>query len=341
MSGRTPNLVLLLLLFGTILGFSWYAPRFATASNFENLMSGFSFMAILTMGQTFPILVRGIDLSVGAIVGLVGMIIFDLSQIFGLPGYLVLAIALVASVLAGVLNGLLIVLFRLPPFIATLATLAAYRGLIFAISGRQLYPELASKPITDSTITAFETYFDIGQSIGLSSLLPIPWFPLSFFIMIGVFIALHLLLEMSVLGRNVMAVGGNAEAARLAGINVGLTTICAYALSGLTAGIAAILLVARLTTATETLGSGMELTAISAAVIGGVSLMGGVGNVIGPMLGAFFLGVVLIGLTLLGISQFVQQILTGIILLAAVGADVLASSYKRNRDQVKQGGEAA
>lgn len=319
---QRPAILALLVFFALTMGFfCLFAPRFATASNIENLMSGFSFVAILAVGQSFPILMRGIDLSVGAIVALTGMIAFDLSLIFHVPGYLVLFLSLIAAAAAGALNGLLVVGLRLQPFIATLATLAAYRGLVFAISGRQLMPELSTTPITDHWITGLETYFDLGSALGLSNYMRLPWFPLAFFILLALLLFFHVMLHATLLGRDIYTVGGNQEAARLAGIPTGRIIILAYALSGLCAGIAALLLVARLTTSTESLGNGMELTAIAAAVIGGVSLQGGVGSVCGPAIGAFLLGVVLVGLTLLGVSQFVQQILTGAILLAAISYD--------------------
>lgn len=310
------------LFFLVVLGFfCLFAPHFATASNFENLMSGFSFVAILAIGQSFPILLRGIDLSVGAILALVGMVTFDLSLMFGWPGFLILPAALLTGTLAGALNGAMIVVVRLPPFIATLSTLAAYRGLVYAISGRQLVPGLSTTPITDHWITGLETYFDVGAALGLHRVLKTPWVPLSFIIMLSTLVAVQILLSATKFGRDLYTVGGNAEAARLAGIPVGRTIIAAYAISGFCAALASLLLVARLTTATESLGMGLELSTISAAVIGGVSLSGGVGNAVGPVVGAFLLGAVLIGLTLLGISQFVQQILTGAILLVAICND--------------------
>jgi ribose/xylose/arabinose/galactoside ABC-type transport system permease subunit len=331
MTPRPETLALLLFFAATFLLFSLFAPRFASAGNMENLMSGFSFLAILAIGQAFPILVRGIDLSVGAIVALTGMVTFDLSLIFGLPGYIVIPLALLAATSAGAINGALVVFLRLPPFIATLATLAAYRGLVYSISGRQLVPSLSTSPIRDPWITGLESYFDIGALTGLSSFVRMPWFPLSFFIMLGLLVLLQFVLVATRFGRDVYAVGGNQEAARLAAVKVGRIVIAAFAISGFCAGVAALLLVARLTTATEQLGMGMELTAIAAAVIGGVSLQGGRGTLFGPALGAFLLGVVLLGLTLLGVSQFVQQILTGVILLAAVGSDRLI--YLRRQRQ--------
>lgn len=308
------------------------APRFASASNFENLMAGYSFVAIVAMGQAFAILLRGIDLSVGAIVALAGMVVFDASLIAHLPGWLVLPLAVAATTLAGALNGWLVVGLRLQPFIATLATLAAYRGLVFAISGRQLVPALSTTPVTDPWIVGLETYFDVGAALGLQEVITLPAIPLSFVVMLILLALFEALLRFTRVGRNLLAVGGNPEAARLAGIAVARHIVLAYALSGLCAGVAALLLVARLTTATESLGSGLELTVIAAAVIGGVSLRGGSGTMWGPVLGAFLLGVVLLGLTLYGISQFVQQILTGAILLGAVAhARWLARRRDRGR----------
>lgn len=333
--------ITLICFFVAVLGFfTIYAPRFGTATNFENLMAGFSFVAILAMGQAFPILLRGIDLSIGAIVALVGMVVFDLTLMFQVPGYIILPVALLVGSLAGALNGALVVYLRLQPFIATLATLAAYRGLVYSISGRQLVPGLSTTPITDPWIRGIENYFDVGAWTGLSKLIPTPWFPLSFFLMLGVFVVFQVVLLATRFGRDVYTVGGNAEAARLAGINVGGITIAAYAISGFCAAIAALIMVARFTTSTEALGTGTELTAIAAAVIGGVSLAGGIGSMFGPALGAFFLGVILLGLTLLGVQQFVQQIITGLILLAAVGYDRLLV-LRRTRKRMANLAEAA
>lgn len=312
-------------------GFCLAAPNFASAGNFENLMAGYAFIGILAIGQSFPILLRGIDLSVGAILALVGMCIFDLSLIFGLPGWAILPLALLIGTLAGAINGLMVTVLRLSPFIATLATLAAYRGLVYAISGRQLVPELSTKPITDRWITGFETYFDLARLLGLKGVVKLPWVPLSFLILLATLLVFHVLLTRTRFGRDLYTIGGNPEAARLAGIKVARLTVAAYAISGFCAGLAAILLVARLTTSTEALGEGIELTAIAAAVIGGFSLSGGMGRLVGPVIGTFLLGVVLIGLTQMGISPFVQQILTGVILLVAVGNDRLQTLRAERR----------
>lgn len=301
--------------------FCLFANNFSTSMNAENILAGYSFIAIIALGQMFPITARGIDLSTGSIVALAGMVIYDCMLIFELSGWVSIGLGILAATLAGALNGILIVRFNLQPFVATLATLAGYRGLVYAISGRQLYPELATTPLRDPAVKALNEFYDIGSWTGLDQFFQTPWIPVSFFVLLGVMIALFVLLTLSPYGTALKATGGNYEAARLAGLPVRTITISAYAMSGLLAGIGAVLLVSRLTTSTESLGIGMELTAIAAAVIGGTRLQGGKGNVLGPVLGAFLLGIILVGLTLMGISQFVQQMLTGGILLAAVGYD--------------------
>lgn len=331
MSLRPATATLILFFVATFAFFCVSAPRFATATNIENLLSGYSFVAILAMGQAFPILVRGIDLSIGAIVGLVGMVVFDLALIFHVPGYMIVPVALVVGTLAGILNGALVVYLRLQPFIATLATLAAYRGMTYSISGRQLMPDLTTTAITDRWIVGIETYFDVGSWLGISKVMPMPWFPLSFVIMLALFAVLQTAILSTRFGRDLYTVGGNYEAARLAGINAGRIIICAYAIAGFCAAVTALIMVARFTTSTEALGTGMELTAIAAAVIGGVSLTGGIGSAFGPAVGAFLLGAVLLGLTLLGVGQFAQQIITGAILLAAVGYDRMLLLRRQRR----------
>ena len=294
-------------------------PRFASASTAEDLMSGYSFIAIVAMGQAFAILVRGIDLSIGAEVALAGMVAFDASLILHLPGWSVLLLSMGAGVVAGALNGFLVVFLRLEPFIATLSTLAAYRGLVFAISGRKLVPQLSTSAITDPWIVGLETYFDIGGALGVpQGVVRLPSIPLSFVVMLSLLAVFQFLWSRTRIGHDLRAIGGNPEAARLAGIPVAPRILLAYMLCGLCAGIAGLLLVARLTTATEALGNGLELTAIASAVVGGVDLRGGRGSAWAPALGAFLVGVVLMGLTLFGVSPFVQQILTGAILLGAV-----------------------
>ena len=156
MTSRSATFTLLVFFAATFGVLSLFVPRLASAGNLENLMAGFSFVAILAAGQSFPLLLRGIDLSIGAIVALAGMVTFDLVLIFHVPGWLVIPAALATATLAGAFNGVLIVGLRLQPFVATLATLGAYRGLVFTISGRQRVPGLSTTPIRDPWIIGLE-----------------------------------------------------------------------------------------------------------------------------------------------------------------------------------------
>ena len=321
------NLVIVLLTVGMYAFFSLTANRFFTYSNLENLLAGYSFLAIVAVGQGLVIMARGIDLSVGSIVALSAMVLFDVVMIFEMGGVAAIILALLAATLAGALNGVLIVYLRLQPFVATLATLATYRGLVFAISGRQLYPELSSKAVRDPVVRWLGDFVEVEAWLG--DFVALPWIPSSFFILLLYVCLVGLALWRTQWGLNLRTYGGNPEAAHLAGLNTKRLLISVYALCGFSAGLAGVILVGRFTTATEALGSGMELTAIAAAVIGGIGLLGGTGGVIGPVFGAFLLGILLIGMTLLGTSQFYQQILTGMILIAAVGYDRFVSARRR------------
>jgi len=312
-----PNRELVLFFLLTVAVFSYFSASFRTTGNLENILIGFSHMGILAVGQTFPILLGGIDLSVGAIVALAGMIAFDCFMIYNLPGQVVIPIMLTAATAAGAINGLLIVKLRLQPFIATLATMAAYRGMTYAISGRQIFPELATQPIRDTFLLGFDDY--IGNV------------PYAFFLLIVLAALCQFVLSATKFGRDLYTVGGNIEAARLSGIKVGRSIVAAYAISGFCSGLAALVLISRMTTSQENLGIGIELTAIAAAIIGGVSLQGGVGNVIGPVIGAFLMGVILIGLNLVGVTTYAQPVLTGVILLVAVYYDRLLALRRTGR----------
>ncbi len=306
---RLPNRELVLFFLVTVAVFSFFSESFRTSGNFENILVGFSHMGILAIGQAFPILLGGIDLSVGAILALAGMIGFDCFLIYGLPGQVVIPIMLGAATAAGAINGLLIVKARLQPFIATLATMAAYRGVTYAISGRQIFPELATQPIRDRLLLGFDDY--LGH------------FPYAFFLLIALAAAGQFVLSATKFGRDLYTVGGNIEAARLSGVRVKRAIVASYAISGFCAGLAALVLISRMTTSQENLGIGIELSAIAAAIIGGVSLKGGIGNVIGPGIGALLMGVILIGLNLVGVTTYAQPVLTGMILLGAVYYDKL------------------
>ena len=185
--------------------------------------------------------------------------------------------------------------------------MASFRGLTYAISGRQLFQNLTVLAIKDPT------YLSIDGSLG-----PVP---LTFIYLVITTIITYFLLHNTKLGMEMYAVGGNENAARLAGVNVSCVKIVAYMISGVCAAIAALILTSRMQTSPEGLGLGFELSAIAAAVIGGVNMQGGIGNTPGPALGAFLIGTIYIGMTLLGVTQYAQPVVAGIILISAVGYD--------------------
>jgi ribose/xylose/arabinose/galactoside ABC-type transport system permease subunit len=305
--GRSSTAGLALFYLLVLIIFSVVSSKFRTEDNLQNLLIGFSHIGILAIGMSFPIIMAGIDLSIGSILGMVGMIVFDLSVISGLPGPLILVVALASGTLLGAFNGFLIVRFRLSPFIVTLAAMAAWRGVTYWISGRQLYPELAVRPIDDPLLNNIDSF--VG---------PIP---LAFIYLIVIGVAAYLFMQKTKLGRDIYSVGGNERAAYLAGINIVRAHIVAYAISGFCAAVAALILTSRLLTSPEDLGSGIELSAIAAAVVGGVSLQGGVGGSLGPILGAFLIGTVYIGMQLEDVTTYAQPVVAGVILIGAVAYD--------------------
>ena len=311
---RSANLGLLWFYLVIIVVFSLLSPPFRTLGNLQNLLSGFSHIGIMAVGMAFPLLLGGIDLSVGAIMGLVGMVMLDSIMLLGVPGWAAVPIGLAVGALAGLINAALIVRLGLQPFIATLATMVAYRGITYTISGRQLVPELSVLAITDPFYTS------IDGAIG-----PVP---LAFLYLVVIAALTYLLLRYTRFGMDVYAVGGNETAARLAGINVNRVKVAAYTISGVCTAMATLILTSRLTTSTEDLGFTFEMSAIAAAIIGGVSLRGGVGSTIGPALGAFLIGTIYVGLTLVGVTTYAQPVVVGVVLIGAVGYDRLMASRR-------------
>ena len=249
------------------------------------------------------------------------MTVFDLSLITRAPGIVAIVAALVAGAALGGLNGLLIVRLRVSPFIVTLAAMATWRGTTYAISGRQLHRDLSVAPITDKLLLW------IDKSFG-----PIPR---AFVYMLLLGLAAYWVPQHTEFGHDIYSVGGNEGVAYPAGIDVARVKITAYAISGLCAEIAALILTSRLSTSPEDLGTGFELSAIAAAVVGGVSLLGGVGGTLGPIIGAFLIGTVYIGMQLENVTTYAQQVVAGVILIGAVGFDRYRQVRKRH-EMLKQ-----
>jgi ribose transport system permease protein len=283
-------------------------PHFLTVSNLLNVLEQTSINAVIAVGMTFVILSAGIDLSVGSVLALAGVVMATLlHQQWPVPAAILGG--LVVGFVFGALNGIAIAWGRLPPFIATLGMMSIARGCAL------LFTE--GRPVS-----GFGQAF---RSLATARLLGIPS---PVVITAAVYIVARFVLSSTRFGRYVYAIGGNEEATRLSGVNVRLHKIFVYGVSGLTSGIAAILLTARLNSAQPIAGIMYELDAIAAVVIGGTSLAGGEGGVGGTLIGALIMGVLRNGLNLLGVSSFLQQVVIGVVIVVAVLLDTVLKSRR-------------
>ncbi len=309
--------VLLLLL----ILFSLLAPSFLTANNLSILVKHVALTAILAIGMTFVILTGGIDLSVGSVAGLGGMVAgYVLTQGISFGGpvhyppvYLAMLAALLVCCAVGFLNGWLVSKAGVAPFIATLGTLYIARGAALLLSNGKTFPELAGETSRGNTGFTF-----LGQNFLFG--LPIPvW------IMCALFAIAALVAAKTPFGRHVYAVGGNERAARLAGIQVPRVKLVTYIVSALCAAFVGLIIASQLEAAHPATGESFELNAIAAVVLGGTSLMGGRGSITGSLIGAFVIGVLADGLVMLGVSEFWQMVIKGIVIVLAVAIDQLQS----------------
>jgi ribose transport system permease protein len=285
------------------------SPHFLTVSNLLNVLEQTSINAMVAVGMTFVIISGGIDLSVGSVLALAGVVLASaLSAGVPLPAAIVLA--LVVGAACGVANGLLVSFGRLPPFIVTLGMMSVARGaaLMWA-EGRP--------------ISGFSESF---RAIATDRVLIVPSPVL---ITAVVYLGAHFVLARTVFGRATYAIGGNEEAARLSGVAVGFHKTLIYGVSGLMSGAAAVLLTARLNSAQPTAGTMYELDAIAATVIGGTSLLGGEGTLAGALIGALIMGVLRNGLNLLNVSSFFQQVVIGLVIIGAVLVDTMLKRRRR------------
>ena len=277
------------------------SPHFLTVSNLMNVLEQTSINAVIAVGMTFVILSGGIDLSVGSIVAISGVVLASvLRSNGGVPA--ALAAGLGVGIACGMINGLLVTVGRLAPFIATLGMMSVARGLAL------LYTD--GRPIS-----GFAAGF---RALATSRVGPIP---VPVILALAVYVIAHVVLRRTRFGRYVYAIGGNEEAARLSGVPVRFHKTMVYALSGVTSALAAVLLTARLNSAQPIAGMMYELDAIAATVIGGTSLLGGTGTIGGTLIGALVMGVLRNGLNLLGISSFLQQVVIGVVIVGAVLVD--------------------
>ena len=280
-------------------------PAFLTADNANDILLNISILAIVALGQTMVIITHGIDLSVSSMIGLVAMMVsFVVKQNQGISLVFVVLLGLALGAVLGTFNGLIITYGKVPPIIATLGTLSIYRGLVFYYS-------------QGTWINSFELpesfkLLSKGTPLGLPNMV---------IIAIIVAVIVYYFLNYTRTGREIFAVGSNPEAAQLAGIRKDRTLFLVYLLSGIACGLAAVLWASRFESAQTNTALGFELQTVAAAVVGGVSISGGVGTVPGVLLGALLLGIIQNALTIVRISPFWQLAAQGLLILIAVVTD--------------------
>lgn len=307
LAGRLGELGPVIALVALVALYSVIAPNFLTVFNLTNVLTQVSIVAIAGVGMTMVILVAGIDLSVGSVVALSGCLAALTLTSTGAThslGNAAVAVLVATGVgmLVGLINGLLVTIGQVPAFIATLATLVAVRGVALLIT------QAAPVPIPEGP------YIEIGR--GFVGPVPVP-----VIIMLAVFAVGYIILHRMRIGRRIYAVGGNIEAARLSGVRVNRVLIFVFAASGLCAGISAVVVSSKLAGGLPAGANGFELDVIAAVVVGGTSLFGGRGRLLGTFVGALLIGVLGNGLVLMNVSDYWQRILTGAVIVGAVILD--------------------
>jgi ribose transport system permease protein len=314
-------------------GDTYTVNKFFRADNLDNLVKNASFFAIMAVGATFVVITGGIDLSVGSIYCLAAVCGAMFLHYFGPSGpgagaspYWVVpaavAICLGVGAICGAINGMGIVLLGVHPFVITLGTMAIYRGIAFVMTKAQAYTQF---PV------AFTDHFIRYQVAG--KLYPVPMA-----IMIAVTVLAACYLRFAVTGRYIFAVGGNEQAARFSGLPVQWVKLKVYMFSGLTAGIAAMIMLGYYGSASSDAGKGYELDVIAAAVVGGASLSGGHGTAIGALLGALIIQMINNGIIILGIDQNYSQIIIGAVIVLAVVFDRISTNVREKRLSAVAGG---
>lgn len=282
---------------------SFLSQYFLTLNNFTNILLQTSIVAIVAFGMTYAILLAGIDLSVGSIVALTGLVLV-LGLTAGVPFPVMAPIALGLGVFCGFANGFITTWLGVHPFIVTMSFMGIWRGAAMLASD--------GKAVSLYDNEAFEFVFN-GYILGV---------PFPIIILVVMITINHFVLSRTTFGRKIYIVGGNPEAAAYSGINVSKTTIYSYMITGLMAGFGGIMLASRMFSGQPTAASGMELDAIAACVLGGTSLTGGRGTIIGTVIGALIIAVLSNVMSLMNVDFFVSLIVKGIVILIAVGIDV-------------------
>lgn len=298
-----------LILLVILVWFALLSPDFLTVNNLLTVALQTSLIALVAIGMTFTIITGGIDLSVGSTAALAGVLAAGAATRLGLGTYAGLLIGLLSGIGIGFLNGALIVWGRMPPFVATLATMAIGRGLTLVYT--------QGRPIAGLD-KAF-TFWGGNGWLGI---------PVPVWVLLVVAILAHIILKQTPLGLRIFAVGGGEETTRLAGVNVGQVKFSVYIFSGICAALSGLILTARLWSAQPNVGIGLELDAIAAAVLGGSSLAGGIGGIPGTLAGAFIIGILSNGLNLLEVPSYNQQVVKGVVFIVAVMLDYFIKQRK-------------
>lgn len=303
-------LPILLLLFAII---SLYEPRVCTLSNITTIFRNSSMNMVMASGMTLVIITGGIDLSVGSVLAVSAVLGLVVSR--GEYAHLSILTALGVGLGAGILNGLLIAGIGLPPFIATLGTMTALRGAAYLCANN-------GQTIVNSQLSY--------NWLGNDNLVEFGDIKLPYLVVVAVVVILvvHFLLKRTTFGLRVFAVGGNLQAAKLTGIKVGSTLVTVYAICGLLSGVVAVMLASRLQSANGMMGVTYEMDAIAASVLGGTSMSGGVGSIIGTMFGALMIAVLNNALTIMGISSFWQMVVKGLVIIIAVSLDIFRNRMR-------------
>ncbi|MCR4818136.1 MAG: ABC transporter permease [Fretibacterium sp.] len=282
---------------------------FLTRTNIFNVLRQSSTNLMLACGMTMVIILGGIDLSVGSIIAMSGVLGAAAVVWYGLPEGVGIAIALVSGLVFGLLNGMVIAMTKIPPFIVTLASMNVAKGIAYVFSG--------GKPIRCMT--------EAWKFLGAGYVGPVPTPVIT---MTSVFIVAVLILNRTRIGRHIYAVGGNDTAAKFSGISTAKTKFFVYSFSGLMAGLAGITIASRLYSGTCTSGDGAEMDAIAAVVVGGTSMAGGSGRLGGTLIGVLIIGILNNGLNLMGVNSDWQYIIKGAVILLAVYVDFLRNTKK-------------
>jgi ribose/xylose/arabinose/galactoside ABC-type transport system permease subunit len=295
--------------------FTLATPVFMTPNNLLNITRQISVISLIAIAMTMVIITGGIDLSVGSVIAMAGIITASCIKEMQLPNIVGIIMGVLVGVSTGMVNGLLIAYLNMPAFITTMGTMTVLRGLGYMYT--QAYP-----------IYDLPRQFKVlGQ--GYVGMVPIPTI-----IFIIAAIMVYILLRKTVFGRHIYAIGGNPEASKLAGIDVRAVSLVVYILSGLICGIAAVMQTARIGAGLPTIGEGFELDAIAAAVIGGTAMSGGSGTILGTIIGSILLGVLSNGLSLLDVDSYIMKVISGLVVILAVLIDQLRIIMSR-RAQLK------